>query len=238
MPRTVLDILNRSARLIGVLETGETLSANEAADALLVLNQMLDAWKADRLFAYSIVERTHPLVAGTAAYTIGLGGNINVERPVKIEYAFTRDSQNYDRSIAIIPDAEFALITLKSLPLYYPTALKYQPEYPLGIVTLWPPPISALTLHLGCWQPLSEFSGYTDPVTLPPGYEEAIVFSLGERLAGEYGKSMNPSQIEIAKAARARIQGANLPDSRMHCEFQGVGSWTLPSYYDIASGNY
>ena len=40
-------------RLIGALASGETLPADEAADGLMILNQMLDSWLAERLMAFT-----------------------------------------------------------------------------------------------------------------------------------------------------------------------------------------
>src|ERR1039458_5752289 len=71
-------------RLIGVIASGETPSAPEANDALMVFNQMLDAWNAERLAIFTTASNDFPLVIGQQAYTLGDTGNFNIQRPARI----------------------------------------------------------------------------------------------------------------------------------------------------------
>lgn len=238
MPRTVRDILTRSMRVATILGASETMDGNDASDALLTLNQMMDAWQAERLFAYEILQHTHALTAGVGTYTIGPGGTINTNRPVRIEWAYTRDSQNYDRPLEIVPDQVFAAITLKGQGDNFPSVLWYRPAYPLGIIRLWEHPSANLVLHLGCWVTLSEFANLDASVALPPGYEQAIVLSVAELISPEYGKEPSGSLVRMAAKARANIQQNNLPDPRIGCEFTGVNQNTQAPYYRYVSGDF
>jgi hypothetical protein len=221
--RTVRKLIERSMRVATILGAGDPMDANDADDALLSLNQMLDAWQAERLFCYAVQEQTHPLVAGTGVYTIGPTGDIVVPvRPVRLEYAFTRDVNNQDYIIETIPYEVWSNFALKSLGNNYPTALYYQPSYPDGTINLWQFPISGLTLHLGIWTLLTEYATLDDIVALPPGYEDALVFSLAERLCPEYSKPVSRDLEKLAIKARANIQQNNLGDPRTVCEFTGV----------------
>ena len=44
-PRTAIGVILRALRSLGVLHSGESPSADEAADALHTLNDMLNAWR-------------------------------------------------------------------------------------------------------------------------------------------------------------------------------------------------
>jgi len=238
MPRTVREILTRAMRTATILGASDVMEGNDAADALLTLNQMMDAWQAERLFAYEILQHTHALTAGVGTYTIGPGGTINTDRPVRIEWAYTRDSQNYDRPMEIVPDQVFAAITLKNQGDNFPSVLYYRPAFPLGTIRLWEHPSANLVLHLGCWVTLSEFADLNSSVTLPPGYEQAIVLSMAELLSPEYGKEPSASLVRMAARARANIQQNNLPDPRIGCEFMGVQQNTPAPYYRYVSGDF
>ena len=238
MPRTVREILTRAMRTATILGASDVMEGNDAADALLTLNQMMDAWQAERLFAYQIVSRTHALTAGVGTYTIGPGATINVDRPVRIEWAFTRDSQNYDRPMEIVPDQVYADITLKTQGNNFPNVLYYAPGMPQGTISMWQLPNAGLTLHLGCWVTLSEFADLNASVALPPGYEQAIVLSVAELLSPEYGKEPSASLVRMAARARANIQQNNLPDPRISCEFMGVQQNTPLPYYRYVSGDF
>lgn len=209
--RSVRDIVTRALRVATVVGSGETPSAEDSADALLSFNQMIDSWQAERLFAYAIVERVAPLTAGAGAYTIGSGGVINAPRPVKIEYAFTRDAQNYDRIMEVVEDPNYwAAFTLKSSGNTFPSALYYVPTYPLGTINLWQLPVAGLTLYLGAWEVLTEYASLNTITSLPPGYEDAYVYSLAERISVEYARPVTPGLAQLAASARARIKQNNL----------------------------
>jgi len=236
--RTVRDLITRALRVAGVVGAGETPGADDADDALLSLNMMLDAWQAERLFAYSIVDRTYALTAGLATYSIGSGATINVPRPVRIEWAFTRDSSNIDRQIRVVLDDVFAAISVKNIGNTYPTALYYQPSYPNGTINLWPLPAAGLTLHIGAWEVLTEYASLNATLSLPPGYEDAFVYSLVERLCPEYGKAISADISKLAAKARANIEQDNLPGPLSVCEFGGVGRTTMLPAWAFTSGNF
>lgn len=235
--RTVRDILTRALRVAGVVGSGETPDANDANDALISFNQMIDAWQAERLFAYAVIERTHALTAGLGVYTIGAGATINAPRPIRIEWAFTRDFQNYDRPVQVVPDDYFAQITLKDLGNIFPSVLYYEPTYPNGIINLWPLPPTSLTLHIGVWDVVSEFADLNATVSCPPGYEDAYVYSMVERICPEYGKPVTADIVRLAQRARANIQQNNLPELAVSCEFTG-GDRSPISYWDVVAGDY
>lgn len=68
---TGLDIITGAMRSIGVLEAGETPNAQDAADALQVLNDMMESWSLDHLIIYASVENLLSFTAGQYQYTVG-----------------------------------------------------------------------------------------------------------------------------------------------------------------------
>lgn len=238
--RTVRDLIQRSLRVATVLGAGDPMDPNDAEDGLLSLNMMLDAWQAERLFCYALEESTFALSAGVDSVTIGPLGDVPIAvRPPRIEFAFTRDANDVDRPMDIVPAEVFAGITIKSLGNAYPSVLYYRPAYPLGVATIWQLPVAGLTLHLGMWTILTEYASLETVVSLPPGYEDAIVFSLAERACPEYGRAIPRDLERMAQKARANIQQNNLSDERVACEFVGTGyrSGLVPAWV-VAAGGY
>lgn len=76
---TALDLINGALRALNVLEGGETLDASSAADALQVLNDMLEGWSQDKLMVFSSVENILTFTAGKYQYTVGnpVGGTFS-----------------------------------------------------------------------------------------------------------------------------------------------------------------
>ena len=75
---TAQDIIIGALRNINVLAAGETISASDSADALQVLNDLLESWSIDHLTVYSVVENILTFVPSKYQYTIGnpVGGTI------------------------------------------------------------------------------------------------------------------------------------------------------------------
>lgn len=68
---TATDLITGALRNIGVYEAGEPLASDDANDALVVLNALLDSWSADHLMIYASVETLQTFTAGTYQYTVG-----------------------------------------------------------------------------------------------------------------------------------------------------------------------
>ena len=206
---TAQDLINRAFRLNGVLEAEETPTGSESANALEVLNDLLDEWTMDRLMVYQLQEQTHTLVAGTGSYTVGSAGAIAITRPVQIESAFIRDSNNNDLTIKVVNKYEFDRINSKTSQTSYPTILFYDPGFANGTINLYPVPNAANTLHFTVWKPFSSISTLVTTISLPPGYQKAIVYNLSVELGEEYGSSATPRVLSKAEDMKANIRRIN-----------------------------
>lgn len=222
--RSVRDLITRALRLIGAYGSGESADGNDATDALLALNQMIDGWSADNLMVYQRQEQAFALTGGKPAYAIGPTGDFITQRPIDIEYAFTRDANGIDRSVAVIAQDRFAQISLKAIPNTFPTCLKNDNAYPNATITLYPYPATGLTIYLGMLQVLNDFADLGQLINMPPGYEEAITFSLAELIAPEYDRQASATVARLAATSRGRIRSLNLPTPSLVCEFTGVAN--------------
>lgn len=76
---TALDLVVGALRSINALEAGETPNANDSADALQVLNDMMESWSTDKLFVYAGVENILTWTPGQYQYTVGnpVGGTFS-----------------------------------------------------------------------------------------------------------------------------------------------------------------
>jgi len=206
------DLVAASLRLIGVLASGETAEAQEATDGLSTLNRMLDSWSNESLLIYTKPREVFSLVAGTSSYTIGSGGTFNTSRPQKIENAelrLTDTSPVIEKPIAIVTKDEFATIVSKTTTSTIPMWLYAEGTYPLETINLWPVPSTAYQIALYSWKPLSQVSSLDTSLSLPPGYEEALVYNLAMRLCPEYGKTLSAEAAQIALESKAAIQVLN-----------------------------
>ena len=77
-------------KLAKLISGTETPTADEAADALATLNDVLENWDTQPLALWSTTNFTGALVGGQASYTIGPGGDLNTTRPSQINGAFVQ----------------------------------------------------------------------------------------------------------------------------------------------------
>lgn len=213
---TATGIITRAMRLIGAIGKGETADDDEAQDGLTALNSMLDAWQIERLAVYQIVQNSHTWAASASSRTIGQSGspNFSVQRPVRIDSAFIRDSNSQDYPLILLSDrTQYDSIAVKTTEANLPNWLFYDPAYPNGTLYLYPVPSVQVTLRLNTWQTLQSFSALTTELALPPGYERAIVYNLAIEMAPEYGAGtkIDPQVMLIAVQSKAAIKTINQP---------------------------
>ena len=232
---TAQGLINRAMRLSGVIGKGETPDADESADGLTALNAMLDSWQLERLLVYQIVQGSYTWSANTTSRTIGSGGNFNAQRPVRIESAYFRDSNNNDYPLTVLQDrTEYDAITIKSTTSTIPQWLFYDPAYPLGVLYAYPISTVQWTLKLNTWQTLQSFTALTTELALPPGYERAIAYNLAMEIAPEFGAGakMDPQVPLIAVQSKAAIKTINQPSMVAQIEAPGCGGGSYNIYTD------
>ena len=204
---TALELINSSLRLATVLASGETATADEAADGLKSLNDILENWSLENLTVWQGDNEQYSLTPGTSSYTIGPGGTFNATRPIRIGLSFIRIN-GADFPIEQWSLDEYNSVAVKNIG-GIPERFVYLNEYPLGQIILYPVPATASTLFLNTDRVL------TFPVTLatqlafPPGYEKALRYTLATNLAPEYGVAVSPAVASIAVSSKADIKRAN-----------------------------
>jgi hypothetical protein len=81
---TANDLITAALRRARAIGKDQVPTADEAADCLAELNRMLDEWWNDGLAVFQIKQENFALVANQASRTIGVGGNFNTTRPLKL----------------------------------------------------------------------------------------------------------------------------------------------------------
>lgn len=211
---TARELIASSLRLIGVLSSGETPSADEASDALTTLNQMLEEWSTQRLLINAIVEESFPLQVGVGQYSMGPSATFDTTRPQKIVKARLRQGSN-DFPVDIITVDRFATIITKGTDSSIPIWLYPEGTFPNETLNLWPVPSEANTLLLYSWKELTAFATLDTAVSLPPGYDKALRFSLATDLAIEYGKEIGPALAGKTAIAVGNIKRMNNKPEKM-----------------------
>lgn len=228
------DAITAMLRLIGAVAPGESVDATEATDGLASINRMLGSWSNEGLLIYAITaESAITLVAGDATYTLGASGDITT-RPQSIEKALIQDG-NTDYPVRLISLDEYTRIVDKTTQSTLPECLYDDGGYPQRTITLYPVPSAAKSLLLFTKRPLTSIATLDTNISLPPGYERALVYNGALELAPEYGRPIDAMIMKAAQESLSGIERANHRPAYLRCDDalppRGHG-------YDIHKGGY
>lgn len=244
---TTLDIITRALRSIQFLGDTEVPSASQANDGLVYFNALLDSWSAGYgLTAYEVLEQSFQLVIGTNSYTIGSGGVINVARPNSIVAAYVQDSGKNNFRMKIYTRAQWNAIGNRGnqITSQIPDTLFYDPQYPLGVINIFPTPLIAYTCFFDSELQQVTSAGLTTAISMPPGYERAFVFNLGVEMANAFGfpiPAVGPGQKNIAQLAEesiAAIKRRNLQNNPQYAEYDAAIVSHSYATYNIFSDSF
>lgn len=220
---TGLELISLSLRDIGVLGLGQTASGQMAQDALSSLNLLIEAWSTNRLLTHVIRRVTWPIVSGTADYTVGTGGDIDIVRPSTMNYqgcrvTFIDTASNADDELPLfaMTDDGYQQIPQKPLSATYPTGWYYNPTYtsaaaPYGTLTLWP--VSDVDTLTGVfYAPVAEGEiALADTLAMPPGYARFYRWNLAAELLPGYAvpQGVETRVLRLAAESKADVERVN-----------------------------
>jgi hypothetical protein len=230
---TVQALCEQAASPLNVALAGEALSANDAAVILGKLNRLFDHWNTTRQAIYRSVVTSYTLTPALQPHTIGpSGATFTVtERPISIDAA-TLVVSGSRMTIGIGDLAWWHSVSLPTLTSAIPTGLYYDPTYPNGSIYLWPVPTDAAVIEL---QTRHQFSlvALNDTVTFPQGYYGAIVDTLTEDIAEDFGRTAPERVTARARQERASIFAANDPTHHLVTADSG-----MPGHSSRQRGTY
>ena len=214
---TVLDLITRAYQVLGIYDPGEPLNSDDATLGLNVCNDMLDSWSNESLTCYEILEQSAPLVPGQQSYTIGPGGNFNMTRPIRIiegpGSAYVQDTNGNNYQMEVVSRKKWNMYGNRSnvVTSNFPDVLFYDPQFPLGIISVMPFPLLAYTMFWDSYLQFTDFSSLTQTITLPPGYNLAIWTNLAGMLKPFFADGqIDPSIVSMAMVSKGNIKRSNM----------------------------
>lgn len=158
MAGTLRDLITAAARSVNIVQFGEPLSPEVMDVCTYALSTFVDSSSNERNLIYNINEYVFPLT-GATSYTLGLGGDWDVPRPMKIETAYARvnagSPQQVDLTMQPLTVLQYAGIAVKNTQTtQYPFAYYDDNAYPLRTITLFPIGASGADMVLWLREPL------------------------------------------------------------------------------------
>jgi len=214
------DLITRAMKALQALGGNEVPSAIEASDGLTALNAMLDSWSNENLFSYAVLEQSFVLAIGVNSYTIGPGGVINVARPKDITQAYVQDATGNNFIMQILQRPEWNQIGDRSTNItsQLPDTMFYDPQFPLGVINIFPTPLLGYTVFFDSTVPQVDFTSLTQNLAMPPGYELAMVSNLAmQMILLGFQTTLDAKQLamlqQVASDSKANIKRTNIKDN-------------------------
>jgi hypothetical protein len=215
---TAKSLIQTALEQLGVYAPGETMTDADAERGLQLLNAMMDSWSNESLICYAIQEQNYPLQVGINQYTIGPGGTWNGTRPLKIiegpVAAYIMDQNQNRYPVEVIPRDRWNMIGLLTNTSNIPDTIFYDPQFPLGIINVFPTPNQGNTLYFDAYLQLTDFANLTATLNLPPGYEAAIFSNLAVWMKPFFRDAqLDPDVRELASKTLGNIKRTNIREN-------------------------
>ena len=227
--RSALQLIRDALGLTNAVGVDQTLSADETADCLRALNDLIEDWSTQSLAVYGLGNQTFNTVVSQATYTVGVGGDWNTNRAVHINSPAYSTISGVTFPCVPITQDQYNLIAVKAQEQQYPNVYLYVNEFPMGLVTLWPVPNAITPVTFSMDMIIASVPTAATVLEFPPGYMKAFRYALGVELASMFGKSIAnyPEVLKIAQDSFGNIKRANKRNRVMRSD---------PSYSDAGSG--
>lgn len=215
---TPVQLINLALKMSGVLGVGQTASAEDTTDAFELMKMMLAQWQTDRFLVYRLAHVSVPCT-GQQSYTVGPGGDFDIQRPTRISSAFARQQfgtpNPVDYTLAILNAREDYDKIIVKQQRSFPAAVFYDSDFPVGTLYPWSIPDNSYELHISVYTPLGTLATEYDEFDLPPEYQEAILFNLCGRLRLMYQLPNDEVLNALGRNSVATLRGANAQVPRM-----------------------
>lgn len=216
MADTVRDIVTLSLTELGVYSPGDSIDDSDAETGLDVLNQLLDHWSTMSLACFAVLEQSFVLQVGKASYTIGTSGgaDLNVTRPVRLiegsGAAYLQDANKNNYPVDVVTRDKWNLIGLRTATSDVPDTIFYDPQFPLGVINVFPQPLVANTMFFDSFQQLGSLADLNAAFSFPPGYKAAIQSNLSVWLGPWFKNAVVSTDVKMrASKTLKAIKRAN-----------------------------
>lgn len=213
---TAREMIQDALEMLRVYAPGEDASAPDMARGFSVLNDLNDSWSNESLTCFAWLTQTFTLIPNKSQYTVGaLGADITGPRPLRVSdapgSAYLLDTNNNRYGIDVLDQLMWNLITTAVQNSDLPDTLFYDPQFPLGIINIWPTPTIGYTCSFLSYLQLTAFTNLDTDVGFPPGYKLAYTANLAVSLKPYFkNAALETSTAKVASESKANIKRTNM----------------------------
>ncbi len=193
---------------LGVLRPGSTMDPSQGATVLYHVQNMIDAWAANRLTLSRQLRTTFTMPSGDSEIQVGSGLAVNIVTPMwinSINYLIPGSSPGVEVPIGQMDEDAFANLSIKELSSALPIQSFYQTNMDgvSGTLFLWPEVDQDVTIAIYTPQAVGVPTSLDTDLTGPAGYAQAFLYGLEELLLTPFSVAMESVPMLPTLAARA-----------------------------------
>ena len=197
---------------IGIFGSWGTASVDDLNYSLTRLQGIVDSWSTERLSLYAVAHAILALIANQQDYTFGPSGAdfTTIGRPVLIQtMSIVLAGTTIRFPMNMLTAKQWAMIPEKGLTGVLPTDVYLDQQYPNTGIHLAPIPNAIQGLEVFYCAAHSQFPDLVTDVGFPPGYMDALKYTLMLHLSPAYNKPIDPAILALAQSKKAAIQTIN-----------------------------
>lgn len=235
----VREFLEKSLRLAGVIAIGENADGTMIDDALDSFKMVCESWSIDAGVMPQLFESAGSLVANQYDYVVGIGRDLNIEMPQKIDQAIvTYQNIKYPmENVSRERYNEINTIRVQSnIPLYYTYSVD---QTNTGNFSIWPAPLSDLPIEVVVrtqdflQNPNTQILDNEMVGLAQTGMARALMYAMAVEYATQYGIPQDPMIIKTASELKAQLKRQNSKPVKMNSDVFGFVS---KRYFNILKG--
>lgn len=199
-------VIGAALRGLEVYGPGDTIPAIDITNCTEALNIILKAWGGQGINLWTNVDKSLPMVAGQASYSVGpTGADLVANLPLRIVDAYLRVA-NVDTKVQLMSRYDYDVVANKTSQ-GSPSQLFYDPQIPNGKIYLAAAPnSSAAVLHFVSQEAIQDVGSSTDNPYIPQEWYQLLKWALMDEISLEYGCKASTVQSVAAKAAALQKQ--------------------------------
>lgn len=244
MASTAGQLIQSALERIGAYAPGQSMNAADSARGLDQLNKLLDSLSNESLNCFAISEVSFIMTPGKTSYTIGTTGtpDISSVRPLRLREgdgsAYAQDSNGNNYPMTVVPQSRWNVIGNRTslTQSNIPSILFYDPQFPLGVINIWPSPTIGYRVYFDSLLQLADMSVLTQVFSLPPGYELMLETNLSEQLWPFFKNT--PVSPDIRRSAM--ISKRNVKRTNQRNDQMGIDSMLVSNIggYNVYTDSY
>jgi hypothetical protein len=223
-PLSIVQDAYFDAGLIGV---GQTVNGEQIVMGMRKLTDLINLWQTQGLKLWLNVDTSITLVAGTATYTLGPGGSIDMTKPLRVVEAYYADVNGVRRPLTPLAWADYVRLSTVnqsgSVNSYFVNKQATQLS-----VLFWPAPDTTAatgTGHLVLQAQVTNFINLTETMNFPLEWRIALRWGLADELATGQPQAIMDRCQQRALAYRTMLEDWDVEDAptRFAVSQQGHG---------------